>query len=259
MGGFTDTSQSPKGYAFVHYASGGSTTFTIPGAQQTWATGIDDSCDIFGTYFDSNTNVQGFLRYASGNYATLSVAGASSTDLQGVDGAGDAYGVYTDSTLFKQHLFVRSASGTVSTFDLPNVSLISMITVRAVNSAGEITGDYKPDGVTSIGFFATPAVQTTPPRDFNGDGKSDILWRNANGADALWQSNGSGGFNGVNLWSADASWQVAGVGDFNGDGKSDILWRNTGGADALWQSNNSGGFTGVTLWSADTSWQIQKA
>jgi hypothetical protein len=35
--------------------------------------------------------------------------------------------------------------------------------------------------------------------DFNGDGKSDIFWRNANGDAALWNSNGSGGFTGQDL------------------------------------------------------------
>ena len=28
--------------------------------------------------------------------------------------------------------------------------------------------------------------------DYNGDGRSDILWRNSNGAISIWQSTGTG-------------------------------------------------------------------
>jgi len=72
---------------------------------------------------------------------------------------------------------------------------------------------------------------------------SDILWRNAtNGDVAIWNSNGSGGFTGIDLNAlVPSSWQIQGVGDFNGDGKADILWRNaTNGDVAIWNSNGSG-------------------
>jgi VCBS repeat protein len=80
--------------------------------------------------------------------------------------------------------------------------------------------------------------------DFNGDGKSDILWRNAGGALAVWQMNGSTvssgaiTFNGVAI-SPDATWHVAQIADFNGDGSSDILWRNDSGALAEWLMNGN--------------------
>src|SRR5216117_226377 len=66
------------------------------------------------------------------------------------------------------------------------------------------------------------------PMDFDGDCKSDILWRNgATGKDYLWLMNGltivsQGSLNTVD----DQAWQVQGVGDFDGDGRADILWRN---------------------------------
>src|SRR6266446_4616180 len=67
------------------------------------------------------------------------------------------------------------------------------------------------------------------PMDFDGDCKSDILWRNsATGKDYLWLMNGltivsQGSLNTVD----DQAWQVQGIGDFDGDGKADILWRNS--------------------------------
>ncbi len=64
--------------------------------------------------------------------------------------------------------------------------------------------------------------------DFDGDDRSDILWRNiSNGVVYIWFVHGiqlvdAGPAGGVPL-----EWQIAGVGDFDGDDRSDILWRNT--------------------------------
>jgi nucleoside phosphorylase len=78
--------------------------------------------------------------------------------------------------------------------------------------------------------------------DFNGDGYSDILWRNANGDVAIWLMNGftvSQGSDFTNVPVA-SGWTIAETGDFNGDGKSDILWRNTSTGDlALWLMNGA--------------------
>jgi len=64
--------------------------------------------------------------------------------------------------------------------------------------------------------------------DFNGDGRSDILWRNAStGENYIYLMNGTAIVaEGYIRTVADVNWTVAGVGDFNGDGKADILWRN---------------------------------
>ena len=98
--------------------------------------------------------------------------------------------------------------------------------------------------------------------DFNGDGRSDILWRNDNGQFGDWLANAGGGFGfntaaGVRPVSTD--WHIIGTGDFNGDGRSDILWRNDNGLFGDWLANASGGFdynaaAGVTQVSTD--WHI---
>jgi FG-GAP-like repeat/RTX calcium-binding nonapeptide repeat (4 copies) len=72
--------------------------------------------------------------------------------------------------------------------------------------------------------------------DFNGDGKTDMLWVNAEGKTAIWEMNGNNlaGF-GVPAGQMGSAWHVAAIGDFNGDGKSDLLWvNNDGGHAAVW-------------------------
>lgn len=65
--------------------------------------------------------------------------------------------------------------------------------------------------------------------DFNSDGTSDILWRNANtGWNYLYTMSGftplaNSPINRVQ----DRSWKIAVVDDFNGDKQTDILWRNS--------------------------------
>lgn len=97
--------------------------------------------------------------------------------------------------------------------------------------------------------------------DFNGDGVSDILWRNtANGDAGLWYTNTAGGYATADLGVVDPSWSVQGIGDFNADNKSGILWRNTNGEVGLWLNTGGVGpasFTKVDLGNVSTDWVIQ--
>ena len=63
--------------------------------------------------------------------------------------------------------------------------------------------------------------------DFNGDGKSDILWQNDNGQVAIWELNGTTVIGGGVVGNPGPSWEVIATGDFcDGDGRADILWQN---------------------------------
>ncbi|MBF0458527.1 MAG: VCBS repeat-containing protein [Nitrospirae bacterium] len=100
-----------------------------------------------------------------------------------------------------------------------------------------------------------------PVRDFNGDGKSDILWQNSpTGAVAIWlMDNATIKSYGAAASSLDAAWKLKGVGDFNGDGKSDILWQNSStGAVAIWLMDNATIKSyGSAASSIDSTWQIK--
>ena len=82
--------------------------------------------------------------------------------------------------------------------------------------------------------------------DFNGDGRSDILWRNVDGQMSNWLGQANGGFvqNNANAAAVvPVAWQIAGTGDFNGDGRDDILWRNVDGQISNWLATAAGGYT----------------
>ena len=73
--------------------------------------------------------------------------------------------------------------------------------------------------------------------DFNGDGDSDILWRNATGQAQIWFMNGGTHTSTANLGVVTTAMSIVGTGDFDGDGKTDILWRNSDGQVQIWFMN----------------------
>jgi len=83
-------------------------------------------------------------------------------------------------------------------------------------------------------------------RDFDGDGKTDLLWHNsATGETQIWHMNGhtlSGratvlGENGSAAFVG-LPWSIVGTGDMNGDKKSDIIWHNSStGETQIWHMN----------------------
>jgi hypothetical protein len=92
--------------------------------------------------------------------------------------------------------------------------------------------------------------------DFNGDGKSDILWRDTSGNVAIWLMNGASLLQYANVGYAPTIWSIAGTGDFNGDGKSDILWRDTSGNVVIWLMNSTSVLQYANLGYASTAWSI---
>ena len=92
--------------------------------------------------------------------------------------------------------------------------------------------------------------------DFNGDGFSDIAWRDSGGTVAIWLMNGgqilqSGGFGAVA-----AIWSIVGQRDFDGDGNYDLLWRDTGGNTAIWFLNGTQVSSTGGVGNIPTSWTV---
>ncbi len=132
------------------------------------------------------------------------------------------------------------------------------------DSSSIAVGDLDDDGCTDIAYVTSSGgvaiahgrncVRARAQSDFDGDGKSDLLWHNATtGANRLWLAADSA--RRQILTGAGAAWHLAGSGDFNHDGKSDLLWHNDGtGAGVIWYSGNYA--TRMTMPVVDTNWHI---
>ena len=93
--------------------------------------------------------------------------------------------------------------------------------------------------------------------DFNGDKKTDIVWRNGRtGQNDIWYLKGkdfAGGdsalirgrdFDSI-LTISDLTWTIEGVGYFNGDQKADLVWRNSAtGQNDIWFMDGKNFFGG---------------
>jgi len=99
-----------------------------------------------------------------------------------------------------------------------------------------------------VSNYIAPSTVALKVGDINGDGKSDIVWRNMssgnvvislmNGHLAVWK----------NITTTPIALNVAleAIGDFDGNGKADLLWRNKQSGRALMSYHNDQG--AVTSW-----------
>jgi hypothetical protein len=107
---------------------------------------------------------------------------------------------------------------------------------------------------------ATLDWQIMGTADFNGDGKSDILWRNeVNGYVSVWQMDRAQVATTYNPGQVGLEWKIVGAGDFVGDGKAEVLWRNTASGEVdLWTIDGPGaGQThGVKIADLPLNWKV---
>ena len=120
--------------------------------------------------------------------------------------------------------------------------------------------------VQDSALFATGGLLQSPytlsvarpmTADFDGDGKSDLLWQNDNGQPAIWQMSGLGVMASAALPNPGPSWLIVGSGDFNGDGRAEVLFQNDDGTLAVWQLNGTAYLGGATLANAGPSWHVR--
>jgi hypothetical protein len=96
--------------------------------------------------------------------------------------------------------------------------------------------------------------------DFDGDGKADLLWRNATTGQAIvWLMDGDTRLEAGSIGTVSATWEIAGTGDFNGDGRADILWRNTStGNTILWQMDGFERTEARSIGTVPLAWTVER-
>ena len=166
--------------------------------------------------------------------------------------------IITDFSVGDQIIFTNAD---ISTFSLVNNG------VSLGYTGGTLSFSAVPAGIlvasaAAGGGVAIRLVAADPRNDFNGDGRSDIFWRNTDGTIGNWTANTNATFasNALSVSGQGNYWQVAGTGDFNGDGRDDILWRGSAGEVSDWLANPNGGFAnnpaaGVPV--VPNSWQVE--
>ncbi len=95
--------------------------------------------------------------------------------------------------------------------------------------------------------------------DFNGDGRSDILWHNTeDGRNILWLMDGGTRTSAQLIQTIPEPWVLGGRSDFDGDGTTDLLWRNTAdGRNLMWFfQGGSRSSSGLAPSVVDSSWAI---
>ena len=160
---------------------------------------------------------------------------------------GETKSVIADSALQRAFfLFASSTSVRVLAFDLNTFAQTGSVTLPALGPISGI-GSLVRWGEDGLAFRSPtqvillripgswlPGGISKARRDFNGDGKSDVLWRNAAGDVSIWQMNGQSVTSNNSLGNIWLGWTIVGSGDLNGDGKMDILWRDSSGTTLVW-------------------------
>ncbi len=119
--------------------------------------------------------------------------------------------------------------------------------------------------VQAIGSCATANPNPNPNpesfaavEDFNGDCKSDVLWRDTGTQQVFeWLMNGTTLTSTGSPGAPTSDWVIQGAGDFNGDGYADILWRNsTTGEVFIWLMNGATFTSSGSLGYVSSDWSI---
>jgi hypothetical protein len=203
----------------------------------------------FQKFTPTNQTVSGDT-YTGIPLATFVNTNSSSSNSQIVIGQGtDGYEVlYSLEELANPaNMLAYAATGT----DFPADGI-----ARTILPADNAHGRYISNLFNVVVLNASIGAPITATHDFNGDGISDILWRDTAGNVGMWLMNGSQiGATSV-LGNVATNWSIVGQRDFNGNGSADILWRDIAGNVGIWLMNGSQIKASPVLGNVPTNWSV---
>jgi hypothetical protein len=203
--------------------------------------------------FDGDTHADILWQNANGGYGVwhLSADGKSVTGAELLQPPADAAGPEIRTVLDTLHttpVWAAPGSQVVGSGDFnadASPDLLSQWSDGTWASSGTQVGrKIPPQGVGALDHALSPDWKFQGVGDFNGDHKTDILFRGGSDATVgtflLEEINAPLGttavMHGTDLpfQGASADWSVAKLADFDGDGHTDILWRHDGGTVGVW-------------------------
>jgi hypothetical protein len=94
--------------------------------------------------------------------------------------------------------------------------------------------------------------------DYDGDGRSDLLWRSVNEPVVAWYMGGPGTVTAsAVLGRAGAEWRVLDASsDFDGDRRSDVLWQHADGLVLLWTVSGTARTGAVSVGRLGAEWRV---
>lgn len=116
--------------------------------------------------------------------------------------------------------------------------------------------------VATIAAFRATVVPAAPTRavrnDLNGDGKSDIVWRNPGlELQAHWLMNSRQRI-AESVRGVSSIYRIVGTGDFDADGLTDLLWtNNTNDLLWIWRSNGAGTYDVQLVSGYPAGWAVE--
>ena len=160
----------------------------------------------------------------------------------GAEGATGAWLIQNDQTAAWGNLSQRNPGWEIfgtgitdagkATNDVYVKSSDNIIGAWVTNDSGHVAG------WATVGQF-DDATRILDLGDFNGDGQSDLLLRNVNGAVGCYFTSGEKlGWN--YFQSLGDEWKLAAVGDLNGDGRDDVVLKHDAGFAGTWLTQADG-------------------
>jgi uncharacterized membrane protein len=170
VGAYSDYAQ----HGFVYEVSGKFTTFDPPGSILTMPGGINDLGVVSGSYYDAAYIAHGFRRNWNGTFATFDVPGSTAGGVYAgvtpvtINLEGQIAGSYSDASNGNVLGFIRNTDGSFAKFEAtPNAPCCVPTYSWAINSAGEIAGNFPTGSGGSEGFLRQANGTITP---FQGPG-----------------------------------------------------------------------------------------